>query len=165
MKSTKVIAVLGIILAAAVLLAWQPAMAGVTVVEDRTDYVNGLWSGGLRTIQWRWVTDTTTTTAEGAYVNNVTGTIIGIKAVPNATTSPPDASYDIDIKDTELGHDVLNGAGDNLPTSKASDSNRVRPQDSGSNGDIVLFREQLGFFGSNLGTNAAADFYLYIKLP
>jgi len=140
--------------------------AGTVVVTSDTTYTRGDWSKGVREIIWTWTSTDGTATATAGSVNGVTGTIIGIYAVPS-TVSVPDDDYDIDILDAGNSHDVLNGAGDNLPQAAVSDENRRFPVDWLSSGPIFLVNETLSFSGANLngaGT-AIGKLYLYILLP
>jgi len=140
--------------------------AGTVVVTTDTTYTRGDWSKGVREILWTWTSTDGTATATGGFINAVTGTIIGIYAVPS-TVNLPDDDYDIDILDAGNSHDVLNGAGDSLPQSAVSDENRRFPVDWLNSGPIFLVNETLSFNGANLNTagTATGKLYVYILLP
>ena len=140
--------------------------AGTVVVTSDMTRTRGDWAKGVREILWTWTSTDGTATAAGGSINAVTGTIIGIYAVPS-TVSVPDDDYDIDILDAGNSHDVLNGAGDSLPQRAVSDENRRFPVDWLNSGPIFLVNETLSFSGANLNAagTATGKFYLYILLP
>jgi len=150
-------------------MLFQPGYAqaaGTVVVTSDMTRTRGDWAKGVREIVWTWTSTDGTATATGGSINAVTGTIIGIYAVPD-TVSVPDDDYDIDITDAGNSHDVLNGAGDNFPQAAVSDENRRYPVDWLSSGPIFLVNETLSFTGANLNTagTATGKLYLYILLP
>ena len=140
--------------------------AGTVVVTSDMTRTRGDWSKGVREILWTWTSTDGTATATGGSVNGVTGTIIGIYAVPSIV-SVPDDDYDIDILDAGNSHDVLNGAGDDLPQAAVSDENRRFPVDWLNSGPIFLVNETLSFSGANLNAagTATGKLYFYILLP
>jgi hypothetical protein len=141
-----------------------PAYAADSVSEAIvTDYEGGDGTH-WRDIYWTWNSPSASSeTKTGGYVNNQTGRVWKIVAIPSVADAP-DASYDVTIPVSTGGRDAITGEGANLPAA-ASGANDISPlNDVGDR--PVLLNESIYFSisGHNAADTASGGFHLILEV-
>lgn len=125
-------------------------------------------SRAVRVIEWDWLSDASgdcdVSTSKSANASGVTGTVVGLHAVPEAGGTIPTDDYDVTVIDGN-GVDVLNGAGANLNQLVASAENYRFPADFLNTGPIVIVDRELTLVVANGGNAKGGVIRIYILLP
>jgi len=144
------------------------ADAGTLTLNSDTRIAPPGSSRGVRVIEWDWLSDASgdcdATVAGTAVVEGVTGTVVGLHAVPEAGGTIPTDDYDVVINDGNAV-DVLNAAGANLNQLVASVENYRFPADYLNTGPIFIADQKLTLVVSNGGDAKGGVIRLYILLP
>jgi len=144
------------------------ADAGTLTLNSDTRIAPPGSSRAVRVIEWDWLSDSSgncnVSTSESANASGVTGTVVGLHAIPETGATIPSDDYDITIIDKE-GVDVLNGAGANLPQGNTSAENYRFPVDFLSEGPIVIADQELTLVVANGGDTQGGVIRLYILVP
>jgi len=152
-----------------VLLFAGGAIAATTITRTDGSYQI---AGSNSKIHWiKWVMVTTTTddqfdevTLGGTALSNVSGTILGIMSVPDATNPPADL-YDIYILDA-AGADILDAQGEDFSATKTTADNRRFPVDSvNAIMPVTLCGDTIHIYVDNwrVDDTEQATFYLFYK--
>lgn len=132
----------------------------LTITSDRVKPAGG--SRAIRVLEFTWVADAggdTNVTLTRAV--SVTGTVVGLHAIPSGST---DDNYDVTLIDDD-GVDVLNGAGTDLPLSATSAENYRFPVDFLNSGPIVIVNRDLTLVVDDGGNADTGVIRIYILLP
>ena len=125
-------------------------------------------SRAVRVIEWDWLSDSSgdcdVSTSKSANASGVTGTVVGIHAIPETGATIPTDDYDVTIIDGE-GVDILNGAGANLNQVNTSVENYRFPTDFLNEGPIVIVDQELTLVVANGGDTQGGVIRLYILVP
>jgi len=144
------------------------ADAGTLTLNSDTRIIPPGSSRGVRVIEWDWLSDAAgacdATTAGTAVVEGVTGTVIGLHAVPETGATIPDDDYDVVVNDAQ-GVDVLNGDGTDLPQGNTSVENYRTPVDFQNAAPITIADQKLTLVVSGGGDTQGGVIRLYILLP
>ena len=119
-------------------------------------------SRAVRVIDWTWLsTNLGACSLTTSLAKNVTGTVVGLHAIPSGVT---DDNYDVTVIDVS-GVDVLNGAGTDLPIGVTSVENYRFPADFLNTGPIFIVDQDLTLVVDNGGATDTGVIRLYIMLP
>lgn len=125
-------------------------------------------SRAVRVIEWDWLSDASgdcdVSASGSANASGVTGTVVGLHAIPETGATIPTDDYDVTIIDGQ-GVDVLNGAGANLNQVNTSVENYRFPTDFLSEGPIVIVDQELTLVVANGGDTQGGVIRLYILVP
>ena len=125
-------------------------------------------SRAVRVLEWDWLSDASgdcdVSTTGSANASGVTGTVVGLHAVPEAGGTIPTDDYDVTVVDGN-GVDILNGAGANLNQLVASVENYRFPADFLNTGPIVIVDQELTLVVANGGNAKGGVIRVYILLP
>ena len=134
-----------------------------TLTINSTDRVQPSGSSrAIRVLDFTWLADASGDCV-AAYVTvpGVTGTVVGLHAIPSGVT---DDNYDVTLVDQD-GVDVLNGAGTDLPIGVTSAENYRFPVDFLNSGPIVIVNRDLSLVVANGGATDTGKIRIYILLP
>ena len=144
------------------------ADAGTLILNSDTRITPPGSSRAVRVIEWDWFSnssgDCDVSASGSANASGVTGTVVGLHAVPETGATIPAEDYDITIIDGQ-GVDVLNGAGTNLPQANTSAENYRFPADFLNTGPIVIVDQELTLVVANGGDTQGGVIRIYILLP
>ena len=142
-------------------VAWGVDAGTLTI--NSTDRVQPSGSSrAIRVLDFTWLADGSgDCSAEYVTVPAVTGTVVGLHAIPSGST---DDDYDVTLIDND-GVDVLNGAGANLPLAATSAENYRFPVDFLNSGPIVIVNRNLSLVVSGGGDTDTGKIRIYILLP
>lgn len=125
-------------------------------------------SRAVRVIEWDWYSDSSgdcdDSTSKSARASGVTGTVVGLHAIPETGATIPTDDYDVTIIDGQ-GVDVLNGAGTDLNQVNTSVENYRFPTDFLSEGPIFIADQELTLVVANGGDTQGGVIRLYILVP
>ena len=144
------------------------ADAGTLVLNSDSRIAPPGSSRAVRVLEWDWFSDASgdcdVSTSGSANASGVTGTVVGVHAIPETGATIPSDDYDVTIIDGQ-GVDVLNGAGANLPQGVTSVENYRFPTDFLSDGPIVIADQELTLVVANGGDTQGGVIRLYILVP
>ena len=144
------------------------ADTGTLTLNSDTRFTPPGSSRAFRVIEWDWRSDASgdcdASASLNAFAYGVTGTVVGLHAVPETGATIPTDDYDVTVID-ENGVDVLNGAGTNLNQLVASVENYRFPTDFLNEGPIVIVDQKLTLVVANGGDTQGGVIRLYILLP
>ena len=134
-----------------------------TLTINSTDRVQPSGSSrAVRVLDFTWLSDASGDCSRDlTRVVSVTGTVVGLHAIPSGST---DDNYDVTLIDND-GVDVLNGAGTDLPQSATSAENYRFPADFLNTGPIVIVNRDLSLVVSGGGNADTGKIRVYILLP
>jgi len=134
-----------------------------TLTINSTDRVQPSGSSrAVRVLDFTWLSDASGDCSRSlARVVSVTGTVVGLHAIPSGST---DDNYDVTLIDND-GVDVLNGAGTDLPQSATSAENYRFPVDFLNSGPIVIVNRDLSLVVAGGGNADTGTIRIYILLP
>ena len=136
--------------------------AGTLTINSDTRVKAPGASRAIRVLDFTWLADASgDCVAEFVTVPAVTGTIIGLHAIPSGAT---DDDYDVTLVDSN-GVDVLNGDGIDLPIGVTSIENYRCPVDFQNAGPIVIVNRDLSLVVDNGGATDTGRIRIYILLP
>lgn len=162
MRKLLVVMLVGLFLAVGGGVALGADTGTLTINSETRSKVPG-GSRAVRIIEWDWLSDDSGDCSHAAtLVNNVTGTVVGLHAIPEGTE--PSDNYDVTVIDQE-GVDVLNGAGTDLPKEDDSAENYRFPVDFLNSGPIFIVDQNLSLVVANAGDSKGGVIRLYILLP
>ena len=161
MKRLLAMLVVGLFLLGSGGVVWAADVGTLTLNSDTRMKIPG-GSRAVRVIEWDWLSDGSGDCSEAAnLVHNVTGTVIGLHAIPEGDT---DDIYDVTVTDAN-GVDVLNGAGSNLRQGATSAENYRFPADFLNTGPIFIVDQTLTLVVAAGGSAKGEVIRLYILLP
>ncbi len=137
------------------------ADAGTLTLNSDTRVKASGASRAIRVIEFGWLS-----TVGGACSETlkraiaVTGTVIGLHAIPDTDTD----DYDVTVIDAN-GVDVLNGDGTDLPSSATSAENYRCPVDFQNASPIMIVEQDLTLVVANGGNAQSGVIRIYILLP
>ena len=141
------------------------ADAGTLTLNSDTRVKASGASRAIRVIEWDWYSDASGDCSETLKrATAVTGTVIGLHAIPEEGGTIPDDDYDVTVIDTN-GVDVLNGDGTDLPQAVTSAENYRCPVDFQNASPIMIVEQDLTLVVAGGGDTQGGVIRIYILLP